>query len=124
MIQITVTGDTYPVRRMLKNNHFGWDGKTWRKTVAEADLNRTLESIRPPVSWSDEPSPKVTITLGYVGIHGNQINEGKDMRINLMPVGARGGVDFLSLFLDETGVQIITTHTVPANAECGRGVRT
>ena len=121
MIKITVTGDTYSIRRVLKANQFIWDAtpKRWHKTVTEASLNRTLEAIRPLVSWSDEPSPKITVTLHSVDAYGNEMHDGRFLRFKLKSAGDREGTNFFKKFLEEvSGFQVVTTTetTLPANA--------
>lgn len=107
MIGISVTGDSYAIRRSLKDAQFRWNpkDKAWSKVVSEAMLDTTLESIRPPYSLTKQP--KVVVTLTSVDINSNRMREG-EMRINLQPIGERAGVDFLTKFQAEVcDVQII-----------------
>lgn len=119
MIRITVTGDTHPMRKLLNDMKFSWNGKTWQKIEGEAGINHLIESIRPPVSWSESPSPKITITLESVDVWGKKMHEGV-LKFRLK-AGERDGVDFFKTFLEEvSGVQVITTCAVrsnPAHAE-------
>lgn len=122
MIRITVTGDTYPVRKLLKDNKFRWNVgvKGWQRTIPEASLNHTIEKIRPPVSWSDAPSPKITITLESVDVWGKKMHDGKVLRFKLKSVGERARVDFFKKFLEDVcEVQVVTLNenTCPANAD-------
>ena len=119
MIEISVTGDTYDIRKRLKEQGFGWmsRSKTWVKSIAEASLNKTLEAIRPPRSWSEHPSPKINVMLKSVDINGNELRT-EVLRINLKPVSEREGVDFLELFSRTVcGVQVITMSPSPLNTE-------
>lgn len=116
MILITVTGQTHPLRKLFHDNKFRRNGKSWQKTVGEAGINHAIESIRPPVSWSDEPSPRITVTLQSVDVWGNEMHKG-ELRFKLK-AGERARVDIFELFLDEVSdVQVITTHSRPANAD-------
>lgn len=121
MIRITVTGDSYQVRKQLKDNKFRWNVgvKGWQKTIGEASLNHTLEKIRPPASWSDAPSPKMTITLASVDISGKKMRDG-ELRLRLNPVGERAGIDVFEKFLEEVcNVHVVTynKNTCPAKTE-------
>lgn len=100
MINITVTGDTYAIRRSLKDAQFMWEpkDKAWSKVVGEAMLDTTLESIRPPHSLTKQP--KVVVTLTSVDVNGDRMREG-EMRVSLQPAGERALVDFLTLFQAE-----------------------
>lgn len=122
MIKITVTGQTHPLRKLLKDNKFRWNVglKGWQKTIGEASLNHTLEKIRPPASWSDAPAPKMTITLESVNVWGKKMHDGKVLRFKLKPVGERAGTDFFKKFLEGVcDVRVITynENTCPAKTE-------
>lgn len=102
MIEVSVTGQTYELRKGLKDQGFHWvpKEKCWRKLITEATLNNVMEAIRPPVSWSNHPDPRLAVTLKYVTLDGRMLSD-KVLRINLKPVGDRAGTDFLSLFQKE-----------------------
>lgn len=110
MIEITVTGQTYDVRECLKSNGFWWNAKTkeWQQTITEARLNGTLEDIRPPQSWSEQPSPRINVMLRHVDMNGRELSP-EVLGIKLKPVGAREGVDFLELFQSAVLGQVVTT---------------
>jgi len=123
MIEINVTGDTYSLRKGLKENGFYWvqEQKCWRKIVTEATLNNTLEAIRPPVSWSEKPFPRLAVTLKYVSLDGRMMSD-KVLRIFLKPVGERGGVDFLGLFQKEMSeFKLSPTAPSPSDTEEDEG---
>ena len=86
MIFIRVRGHTFDIRKRLKDNKFRWreEQNEWTKTVAEASLNNTLEKLRPMKSWSDVPTPSITIVLSSVDINGGKIGH-KIMGIKLLP---------------------------------------
>lgn len=114
MIKITVTGQTFDIRKSLNDAKFFWnpEKKRWSKRVSEAALNATLESIRPPYSLTKQL--KVVVTLTSVDINNNRMREG-EMRIKLKPVGEREGTDFLELFQDEVcGVQLSPINCAPS----------
>jgi len=76
MIQITVTGETYQLRKTLKDNHFRWNAvlKAWQKVVGEASLDYQCEQLRPMRSLSDTPEPKIILELQKVDINGNPLS--------------------------------------------------
>ncbi len=86
MILITVKGDTFNIRKRLKENHFLWDefNKEWTRVVGEAKLNSTVQGLRPMRSWNDGSYPNITVILTSVDVHGRQIGK-KMMGIKLLP---------------------------------------
>lgn len=116
MIRITVTGDTFRIRKRLKDNGFGWRprSKEWVKTVAEGSLNSILEALRPMRSWSSNPTPVIVVSLIQVDINGDRMNK-KVLGIKLRPEGERTGTDFLEQFKND--VQIVTAIPVPPDSE-------
>lgn len=113
MINIEASGNTYAIRRVLKELKFRWNSvsKTWWKIVPEASLNATLNQLRSQFSYSDIPNPNVIIHLSQVSVRGIPLND-KVMGIKLRPEGARAETDFLSLF--NTG-ELSKGHIVTSN---------
>ena len=101
MIRITVSGDTYDIRKLLKEIRFRWDPvlKTWSKIVAEGSLDKTLDAIRPQGTWSEEHSPQITVTLHSVDVQGNELNN-SPFKLKLMEL-ARPEVSVLVEFRKE-----------------------
>jgi hypothetical protein len=76
MIQITVTGDTFQLRKRLTENHYRWNAvtKSWQKTIGEASLDYQCEQLRPMRSLSDTPEPRIILELQQVDINGNPLS--------------------------------------------------
>lgn len=76
MIQITVTGETFQLRKSLKASKFRWNAvmKAWQKVVGEASLDYQCEQLRPMRSLSDNPEPKIILELRQVDINGNPLS--------------------------------------------------
>lgn len=91
MIEIRVIGDTYPLRKTLKEAGFRWraDHQQWRHRVSEAKLDATINGIRPPNSLSDKSSPTIYAELRQVDVEGRQMSKGH-VRIK---IGERAGVE-------------------------------
>lgn len=101
MIRITVSGNTYDIRKLFNDQKFQWDSlsKTWSKIVAEGSLDKTLDAIRPPGTWSDQQGPQITVTLHSVDVQGNELNN-SPFKLKLMEL-ARSGVSVLEEFRKE-----------------------
>ena len=113
MIRITVSGDTYDIRKRLKDNGFRWDPEsiTWHKTVGEASLDCDLDAIRPPQSFSIQESPQIYVILQSVDVRGNELNN-SPFKLKLKEL-ARPGVSVLDEFSKETVSDI---HESPVQA--------
>ena len=76
MIQITVTGETYSMRKRLIELRYRWNTvlKAWQKVVGEASLDYQCEQLRPMRSLSDTPEPKIILELRQVDINGNPLS--------------------------------------------------
>ncbi|MHA1136547.1 MAG: hypothetical protein ACTSSE_08675 [Candidatus Thorarchaeota archaeon] len=118
MIRITVTGDTYPIRKRLKDGHFKWakDFKAWYRVVGEGSLNATLEALRPMRSWVDQSYPVVVCKLEAIGVDGKKMSD-KSCAIKLRPEGELGGTNFLELFQKEVDVRLSPNDCSPSTPD-------
>lgn len=112
MIRITVSGDTYDIRKRLKDNHFFWDPttKTWSRIEGEASLDSTLDKLRPMISWSDVPTPQVFVTLHPVDVNGNLLSD-RSFKLKLEAL-ERSGVSVL----EEYRKVVSNSHVSPIEA--------
>lgn len=121
MIRITVTGDTYPIRKVLKEHKFQYNhpGRNWYRAVRETDLNRVIGAITPEYHYGYD-SPEINVKLESVDKNGNLNREGV-MRITLTSEGAKAGVDYYKLFERKVCNQIITNdlNESPASSDSG-----
>jgi hypothetical protein len=103
MIEITVTGDTYHIRKGLKDNGFRWNriDHTWHKREDEESLNHTLDKITP---FADRELT-IRIRLVKVDRYGNPLSP--IVRFCLSDV-ARPGVSALGIFNKEISVSCVS----------------
>lgn len=120
MINIIITGNTYPIRRLLKQSGFQWnpDKKHWLNRITEAKLNGTLEAIRPPPSWSEKESPRIKASLTSVDINGNELRK-EVLVIDIKPEGEKIEADYFELFnrVVHSGQIITKTASVSPSSE-------
>jgi hypothetical protein len=113
MIQITVTGDTYSMRKTLQFNKFRWNAaiKAWQKTIGEASLDYQCEQLRPMRSLSDTPEPRIILELQQVDINGNPLSPNVT-KVHLRSM-ARPGETISEIFNRENSVITIPPYRSP-----------
>ena len=97
MIEIRVTGDTYHIRKALKDNKFRWNhiNQTWHKMENEESLDHTIKRLTPAAN----NELTIRIRLQKVDVHGNPLSP-DIMKFCLKDV-ARPGVSVLEKFRKE-----------------------
>ena len=120
MIKLTVTGHTFPLRKVLNTHRFQYNhpGRSWYRAVKETDLNRVIEALRPEYHYGHE-AKNINVKLESIDKNGNLNREGV-MRITLTSEGAKAGVDYYRLFRDGICNQVITDlNETPASLDSG-----
>jgi hypothetical protein len=108
MIEITVTGDTYHIRKGLKDNGFRWNhiNQAWHKIEDEESLDHTLDKITP---FADRELT-IRIRLQRMDKHGNPLSP--VMRFILKDM-VRPGVSALDVFKKEISVSCVSPIQSP-----------
>ena len=122
MIKLTVTGGTFPIRRVLDRHRFQYNhpNRCWYRAVEELDLNRVLEALRPMYHYGYE-SKDVHVKLESADKNGNVNREGV-MRITLTSEDAKAGVDYRQIFEGKvSGSHFITNDLKEAHASSVSG---
>ena len=65
MITVTVKGNTYPIRKVLKDNLFNYNefDRCWYRRVTESDLNSVIDTLKPMQVCDDYDTPKFYIKI-------------------------------------------------------------
>ena len=92
MILITITGKTFPIRKLFKDNKFQFfkNPNRYERIVGEGSLNTIIESIRPE-------HQTVHIKLESVEYNGRLIEGRKSWGGELRPEDAKYPVDYLEI---------------------------
>ena len=115
MFEITVTGDTYPMRKALTQQKYRWNvvKRSWSKIVSEAALDKECDAIRPVQSYSDIKEPNIIIELTKVDINGNPLSPDV-MRVHLRSMARPGDARISDVFKEE--VSVITVPPIQASS--------
>ena len=116
MIKITVTGDTFPIRTMLKGSLFQYNHNdlSWYRGVKESELNALLDTLMPEYHYGYD-NREINIKL-----ESTDKNVRGVVRFTLTPGGAKAGVDYLEIFKRKmSGFQLITNKETHASSCSG-----